>query len=148
MIYDASNEVDIERARVKLQFLISKNKKFELKEIFKQRTPKQNRYLHLILSKFALEYGERLEYVKLYFFKEMINPDIFKFDHINRVTGEVRKAYYSTSDPVITIKLMTLAIDRFRDFSSKEAGIYLPEPSDLNYLDQIKNEIEQYKQYL
>ena len=40
---------------------------------------------------------------------------------------------------------MTLAIDRFRDFSSKELGIYLPEPSDLAILQDIENQLSKNK---
>jgi hypothetical protein len=31
---------------------------------------------------------------------------------------------------------MTLCIDRFRDYASKEAGVYLPQPSDLCFMLQ------------
>lgn len=43
---------------------------------------------------------------------------------------------------------MTTAIQRFRNWSSMEAGIYLPEPSDQEFLDHIQNEIERHKEYL
>mgnify|MGYP003330810326 CR=1 FL=1 len=43
---------------------------------------------------------------------------------------------------------MSLSIDRFRDYSSKEAGIYLPEPNDLSILKDIEKQITNNKQYL
>jgi len=43
---------------------------------------------------------------------------------------------------------MTLAINRFRDYSSKEAGIYLPEPNDLVFMQQIEVSMNNNKTYL
>jgi hypothetical protein len=43
---------------------------------------------------------------------------------------------------------MTNAINRFRNYASKEAGIYLPSPDDLIELQDIKNQIENYAEYL
>ena len=43
---------------------------------------------------------------------------------------------------------MTTAIERFRNYASKEAGIYLPEPGELAMLQQIENEIKKNEQYL
>lgn len=146
MIFDASNPFDIEKAKVKFESLISKQKKFELTEKFPMRSIKQNSYFHLLISCFALEYGERFEYVKQEIFKKIVNPDIFYFEYVNRKTGEIRDDWKSSAD--LNSKEMTLAIDRFRDYSAKEAGIYLPEPKDLNYLEEIKKQVENNKQYL
>jgi hypothetical protein len=43
---------------------------------------------------------------------------------------------------------MTLCINRFRDYASKEAGIYLPEPSDLVLLQEIEIQINNNQNYL
>ena len=40
--------------------------------------------------------------------------------------------------------LSALAIERFRDWSSKEAGIYLPSPCENQYLEQIMRDLEMY----
>ena len=69
----------------------------ELREVRKQRTYSQNRYLHLILSVFALEMGETLEYVKQDVFKKIVNPDIFKQEYYNK-KGEYRIHWKSTMD--------------------------------------------------
>jgi len=37
-----------------------------------------------------------------------------------------------------------LAIDRFRNFSSQELGIYLPEPKELALLQDLENEISKH----
>ncbi len=40
---------------------------------------------------------------------------------------------------------MTLAIDRFRNFSAIECSIYLPEPSDLAIIQELEIEISKHK---
>ncbi len=146
MIYNPVNEIDVQRSVDKLKYFIKKKKVFELKQKQVSKTYPQIKYVHLIMGWFALEYGETLEYIKLEYFKKIVNPEIFEFEFINRKTGEVRKEYRSLAD--VTKDELTLAINRFRDFSSKEAGIYLPEPKDLAILQQIEIEINNNKQYL
>ncbi len=146
MIYNGEKQLDANRAKERLNWLITKGKRFELKEKRAKRTSSQNNYLHLILSWYALEMGESLEYVKQEIFKKMINADIFRYERINRVTGEVRDDFKSTSE--LNTKQMTTCIDRFRNHSSKDLGIYLPEPHDMALLDQMQNEIENQKSYL
>lgn len=146
MIYNPANEIDVHRSFDKLKYFIKKKKVFELRQKQVSKTYKQIKYVHLIMSWFALEYGETLEYIKLEYFKKIVNPEIFEFEFINRKTGEVRMEYRSLAD--VTKDELTLAINRFRDFSSKEAGIYLPEPKDLAILQQIEIEINNNKQYL
>ena len=146
MIYNPANEIDVQRSVDKLKYFIKKKKVFELKQKQVSKTYPQIKYVHLIMGWFALEYGETLEYIKLEYFKKIVNPEIFEFEFINRKTGEVRTEYKSLAD--VTKDELTLAINRFRDFSSKEAGIYLPEPRDLAILQQIEIELNNNKQYL
>lgn len=146
MLYDTSKELDKNRAIEKFKFLIGKGKIIELKEKRKIRSISQNNYLHLILSWFALEMGETLEYTKKETFKREVNSDIFLYDFINRKTGEIRKELKSTS--IIDTKEMTTAIDRFRNFASKNFGIYLPDPEDLINLREMERQIDNQKQYL
>ena len=119
---------------------------FELTEKKELRSLRQNRYLHLILSWFALEYGETAEYIKQEIFKKQVNKEIFISEYANRQTGEMRTSWKSTKD--LDTGQLTTAIDRFRNYASKEAGIYLPEPTDMIYLREIENQIENYKEYI
>lgn len=77
MIYDLSNELARVQFETYCKHLADKRCRVELTEKKGKRTLKQNRYLHLILSYFALQYGERMEWIKQEFFKRFINPDIF-----------------------------------------------------------------------
>lgn len=146
MIYNPTNEIDAQRSIEKLKYFIKKKKVFELRQKQVSKTYPQIKYVHLIMGLFALEYGETLEYIKLEYFKKLVNPEIFEYEFINRKTGEIRKEYKSLAD--VTKDELTLAINRFRDYSSKEAGIYLPEPSDLAIMQQIEIELTNNKQYL
>lgn len=144
--YNANKPIDQQRAKERLNYFIEKGKIFELTEKKKTRSISQNSYLHLILSYWALDYGETLEYVKLEHFKKLVNPDIFKTERVNRKTGEIREAWKSSAE--LNTKEMTTAIDRFLIYVSKEAGVYLPKPSDLNYIDEIKIIVKENEIYL
>ena len=139
MIFNASNEFDIQRAKERLGYLIEKKKTFEITEKKPKRTYSQNNYIHLLFAWFALEYGETPEYVKQDIFKKLVNPQIFLTEYVNYKTGEVRAAWRSTAD--LNTKEMTTAIDNFRDYASKEAGIYLPTPDDLISLNEIERQV-------
>ncbi|QYS85443.1 hypothetical protein JJC03_09350 [Flavobacterium oreochromis] len=146
MIYNSEKKIDTQRALVKIRQLISQRKTFELTEKRPKRTLSQNNYLHLILSWYALEYGETLAYIKQEVFKKQINQDLFHTEFINRKTGEIRDSWRSSAD--LSTAELTQAIERFRNYSAKEAGIYLPEPSDLAYIKEIEIQIENNKLYL
>lgn len=139
MIFNTEQTYDAERASTYLNNLIKNKKIVEIKQVRQKRSISQNNYLHLILTWFAIEYGERLEYIKQHIFKEVVNPTIFITEYVNEKTGEIRDDLRSTSE--LTTEEMTIAIDTFRDYASKEAGIYLPEPWDLAAINLMELEI-------
>jgi hypothetical protein len=143
MIFDTSNPDMRKKAINRIKHLLDKNAKIEVLEKKKNRTYSQNNYLHLILSWFALEYGETLQYVKQIIFKQKVNEHIFKTEFINYQTGEVRDRIKSTSE--LNTQEFSEATERFRNFSVKHLGLYLPEPKDLVHLEEIKNQIEQHE---
>ncbi len=146
MLFNPDKEIDVQRALVKIKQLIAAKKVFELKEKRPKRSLNQNNYLHLILSWYALEYGETLEYIKQEVFKKYVNKSIFEYEYVNRITGETRIEYKSTAD--LDTAELSMAIDRFRDFSVLQAGIYLPEPKDMALLQEIEIQITNNKHYL
>jgi len=145
-VFVTSREFDLHRAKVRFENLCKKRATFELTERKPLRSIPQNKYLHLILSWFALEYGETMEYIKQEFFKSAVNPEIFKYDRVNHKTGEVRQALRSSAD--LDTREMSIAIERFRDFASREAGIYLPAANEDKYLEQIMQSIKMYDNQL
>ena len=152
MLYDTSKSIDKQRAIQRFEHLINSSKVLELKEkkinvlSDDERTPDQNRYFHLLVKWYALEYGDRERMVKQDLIKTIICPDIFKTTYENHKTGEVKDDLRSTAD--LTVEEMSNVITRFRNYASEVAGIYLPEAKDVAYLREIAIEIEKNKQYL
>ena len=146
MKYDLSNEVQKSQAHTRFSNLKSKGKFIELREIMPKKTNIQNSYLHLILSWFAIEYGETLDYVKLEFYKKKVNRTDFLTEHVNKKTGELRKDWKSITE--FDKKQTSLQITKFRNYSSKECNIYLPSANEHGWLKHIEIEIEKNKKYL
>lgn len=147
MIYNPNKEIDVQNAMSKIKWFISNHKLFELKEKRRKRTVAQNSYLHLILSWFGLQTGYTLQEVKQDIFKKHVNPELFYEGDYNGGIVQIDR-WRSTAD--LDTKELTLAIDRFRDFSSREVGIYLPEPKDLAMLQDMEIELSKQssKQYV
>lgn len=139
MIFNLKNEADRYKAKAYINRLLSLGKTVEIKEVRKTRSLSQNRYLHLILAWFAYQTGYTLEETKQYIFKKIVNPEIFYLENFNGKFGEVER-WRSTRD--LNTKEMTTAIDKFRDYSSLEAGIYLPEPNDLLLIQNLEFELK------
>lgn len=145
MIYNADNKLDVFKAHNDLKLLIANKSVFRITRVYKKRSYAQNRYLYLILTYFANQYGETIDYVKQYFFKELVNPDIFKTSYTNTRTKETRIAWRSTAD--LDSKELTTAIDKFRHYSAQKANIYLPAREDIELLNSLEIENEKYKMY-
>ena len=133
-IYNGKDSFEVGKAQRRLAQLIKKKALFEIKEITK-RSLKQNSYLHLILSFFALELGYPMSYVKLNLFKCKWNKSIFVVDMVSEKTGEKFKFVRSTKD--LDKEEMTRAIDTFIEKAALEANIRIPIPSDLLYDDEM-----------
>lgn len=134
MIYNPNKAIDVQNARTKLEWLIDNKKLFELTQKRERRSVSQNSYLHLIFSWFAMQTGYTIEEVKQEIFKKHVNKELF---YNGEKDGIVIVGKWRSTASLDT-KEMTMAIDRFRDFSIKEAGIYLPEPNDMAMLQEIE----------
>lgn len=145
MIYDLKNEYDRTKFKEYCNALYSKSAVVELKEKKAQRTSSQNRYLHLIINFFACEYGCSADDAKYEFFKRTCNRALFECTKTNKFGKEVS---YMRSSSDLDTSDMTTAIERFRNWSSAEAGIYLPAPNDNEFLLYVEKEIERHKEFL
>lgn len=144
MLIKTSNPIDKQKAIQHFDKLINKDCMFELTEKMPKRSLSQNSYLHLIIDYFALETGYSEDYVKREFYKKLCNPSIF----IKIVKGTLGEVQDLRSSKDLDTREMTESIERFRNWSAREAQIYLPEPSDLDFLQQIEYEISKNKNYL
>ena len=142
MKYNLKNDFDKERFKKRINFLYGNERVVILQEMTK-RTTKQNNYLHLILTAFALETGYTLECVKRNFFKLEVNKDLFLTEE--RGNFGTKQALRSTSQ--ITKENLSIAIDRFKKWSS-DNGIYLPEAEDEEYLAHLEIEASRLQRYI
>ena len=144
MLYDCSNPLDRENFLARANLLASRGEIVSL-SAKRQRTLRQNSYLHVILEYFACQYGESPEYVKREYFKILVNPDIFVINKNDRFRGTV---YDVRSSSDLTTEEMTTAIERFRNWSSKEAGIYIPTAEEGAVICQMELEIARNKKFV
>jgi hypothetical protein len=145
MIYNLSNDFDKQRFKVRCNALYKQGGVVDLTAKKEQRTIPQNRYLHLILGWFAIETGNTLGFVKQEYFKRYINPDLFVVEIDDKHLGKV-SVLRSSRD--LNTAEMTTAIERFRNWSSAEAGVYLPSPDEQAFLQSIEIEMLRQKEYL
>ena len=146
MKYNLDKEIDRQRFKSLTEKLLEKRCGVNCSEIKTKRTNQQNSYLHCILTEFAMQTGNTLEYTKEIYFKRYCNAEIFieiKYDTQIRQQIEIVR---SSTD--LDTKEMTTAIERFRNWASAEAGIYLPAPHEEEWLQQIQIEAEQHRNYL
>jgi hypothetical protein len=145
MLLDLSNPLDVEKIKTRVDFLIKKKKVVDLTEKKPQRSIQQNRYLHVILGYFGCQTGDTLEYVKREYFKILVNPKLFIIEKQDKFLGKI-KILRSSSD--LNTEEMTTAIERFRNWSAGEAGVYLPSPEDSLQVQQMEIEIEHNKRFI
>ena len=116
----------------------------EVKRKHKQRSTSQNAYLHLLLGYFAVEFGYSLDEVKLDLYKKEVNKDIYVRERLNKRGDTVK---YVRSSAELDTAEMTLSIERFRNYSSAVAGLYLPAPNEYEALIYAQQQIETYKDF-
>lgn len=117
----------------------------EVKKKHRQRSDSQNRYLHVCLGYFASEFGLSLEEVKQDIFKRKLSKDIFQVERVNK-RGQTVKRLRSSSD--LDTQEMTTAIERFRNWSSAVAGLYIPSPNETEALFEAQRQMDAYQEYL
>lgn len=145
MIFNLNNPYEVDKYKDYVNKLFKDRAIVEVKKRLPNRTLKQNSYLHLLLGFFACETGYSLEEVKLDYFKKMCNRDLFERKKINKQGFEIT---YMRSSSELSTGEMTTAIERFRNYSSAQAGIYLPAPDENQFLIHIQQEIERNKEFI
>ena len=144
MLYDLNNVLDRERFKRKAAIMLEKRGIVELKSK-QSRSSAQNRYLHLLIGFLAIETGNTLDYVKENFYKRAANPALFLRTKDDPIIGQTT---WTRSSTVLTKEEMTLSIERFRNWSSQEAGIYLPSADEQSFLQMIELEMSRQQRYL
>lgn len=145
MIYNLSSPLD------KANFLLRANKLadsgviVDLTEKKPRRSLPQNKYLHVILAYFGTQTGNTLEWVKQQYYKKLVNPDLFIREKEDKYLGKI-KVLRSSAE--LDTAEMSLSIDRFRNWSAQEAGVYIPAADEAILIQQMEIEIERNKEFL
>lgn len=146
MLYDLSNPLQAENFKKRANHLYKKGCIVDMTEKKPRRTESQNAYLHAALGYFGMQFGYRRAEVKAWYFKEICNPDLFVREIDDVITGEKRKTLRSSAE--LTTEEMTIAIERFRNWSAQEAGVYIPSPEDHQMVMQMEAEVQRVGIYL
>lgn len=144
MLFNLNNPYEAEKFKEYCNEQYKRGGIVEVKRKHKQRSLSQNSYLHLILGFFAVEFGYSLDEVKLDLFKKEVNKEIFIRERTNK-RGDVVKYVRSSAD--LDREEMTTAIERFRNYSAAEAGLYLPAPNEYEALVYAQQQIDAFKDY-
>ena len=144
-LYNLKNPYDRQKFKDMANAMVVAQDYVELKRKHTNRSLAQNSYLHLLLGYFASEFGFTLEEVKFDLFKKQCNPDIFIRQRKNKRGATVR---YVRSSTELDKHEMTIAIERFRNYSSAQCGLYLPEPNEHESIFFAQQQVEQYKEFM
>lgn len=145
MIFNLSNPYDDQRFKDYVNKLYKDKVVVEVKKINPRRSLAQNSYLHVLLGYFASQYGCSLDEAKVDYFKRLCNKEMFEEKVVNKAGKEVVRLR-SSSD--LSSAEMTFAIERFRNWSAAEGGIYLPSPNESDMILYARQEIERNQQFL
>ena len=144
-LYNLKNPYDRQKFKERANAMVLAQEYVELTKKHTQRSLAQNSYLHLLLGYFASEFGYTLEEVKFEIFKKTCNPDIFIRQRRNKRGYEVK--YVRSSSELDKLE-MTRAIDRFRNYSSAQCGLYLPEANEHEAIFFAQQQVEQYQNFV
>ena len=145
MIYNTSNPLDKANFFARSRKLAESGKVIELTEKKPRRSLPQNKYLHVLLAYFGTQTGNTIEWVKQQYYKKLVNPDLFIREKEDKYLGKI-KVLRSSAD--LDTSEFSLSVERFRNWASQEAGIYLPSADEYIIIQQMEIEIERNKEYL
>ena len=145
MIYNLSSPLDKANFLLRAKKLAESGKIVELTEKKPRRSLPQNKYLHVILAYFGTQTGNTTEWVKQQYYKKLVNPDLFIREKEDKYLGRI-KVLRSSAD--LDTAEMSLSIDRFRNWSAQEAGVYIPAADEAILIQQMEICIERNKEFL
>lgn len=137
MKFDFRVATEVQRATEYFDQLKEKRALVELTKISPKRSLRQNSFVHLLISAFALHYGYTIIEAKQ-IYKEL-NKDVYAY------TKNKRLFYKSSAD--ITKEDMAKSIDKFRQ-ASAEQGYDLPLATDEAWIRSLENAVSAARYYL
>lgn len=140
MRYQTKIELEAKKALTYLNKLIANGDDVEITKKTKQRTIRQNAYLHVCITLFSIEFGYTLEEGKTHLKRNCPYHEFTRY--------EKKGEWFLSSTKDFTTEQSAMFIDWLREYSSKE-GCYIPTSQE--YLDkkhEIDREIAKNKKYL
>lgn len=144
MLYNTLNPIEASRLRKQVEADIAKGETVRY-EHPKLRTNKQNAYLHALLGIVAIETGNTLEWVKVEYYKKLVNPSYFCVEKNDPYVGKGTELKSSTE---LTTAEFAQTTERFKRWAWEEANIYLPSPDEDERIKWALIEIEKHKEWL
>lgn len=144
-LYNLKSPYDRQKFKEVCNRMVKDCEYVELKKKSTQRSLAQNSYLHCLLGYFGSEFGLTIEEVKFDIFKRTCNLDIFQRERVNKRGQRIK---YIRSSTELDKAEMTTAIERFRNYSSAECGLYLPAPHEGEMLFYAQQQIERNKEFV
>lgn len=141
-LFNPKNDEDYQKALRKVERAREKGIYVEITEKAEQ-TQNQNNYLHLCLAYFANYFGYTPDYVKVNFFKGIVNRDLFvvtRKDRFGRDYVDMRHSYELTKDEI------SLAIDRWVKWCAETADFPMPDPDDYHVCMWLRKQLQNKKQ--
>ena len=137
MKFNTSIESDLKKAKVRFEYLCSKQKQIELKELRKSRSLSQNSYLHVVISLYCIEFGYTLNEAK---------TDLKRM--CGFMTYEKNNSRYLRETKKMNSAELTEFIDWIRNYASQN-GLYIPTSEEYKTnKHSIDNDINKFKEYL
>ena len=137
MKYNTKNKYEANQARTNLEYLISKEKLIELKEIRAKRSISQNSYLHVVITLYAVHFGATLNEAK---------TDLKRY--CDFMTYQKNSKSYLKETKGMNSKELTEFIEWIRNYSAK-GGCYIPTSEEyLMNKYAIDKEIEDNKTHI
>lgn len=137
MKLNLSKPFDLNKAETRFKILRDKGAKIELTEIRPKRTIRQNSYLHVVISLFAIEIGNNLDEMK---------TDLKRACEFMRYTKNGNQYLKRTRD--MNTQELTEFIEWIRDYAGKQ-GLYIPTADEyIMHQFEIDKNINNHKQYL
>jgi len=137
MLLDLSKQIDKKKFKEYGDFLLNKEHQVQLQKIISKRTIQQNKYLHVCITLFAIEFGYTLEESKT-LLKRLC--DFMKY----KKNGN--KFLKKTS--LLDSSELTKFIEWIRNYAGVN-GLYIPTSEEyISNRFEIDKEIEKSKQYL
>lgn len=144
-LYNLKSPYDRQKFKEACNRMVLNSEYVELKKKSTQRSLAQNSYLHCLLGYFGSEFGLTIEEVKFDIFKRTCNLDIFQRERVNKRGQRIK---YIRSSTELDKAEMTTAIERFRNYSSAQCGLYLPAPHEGEMLFFAQQQIEKNKEFI